>query len=129
MNSDILHDTADSTSNAIVKRSVYINQPCAECMCLYTIDFESSGKNALVLYMTVYEKVVPCLDKYDDVIELNFMKIASPRNEELVAPLLPGEVGHNLCACISSAPHRCLRETKVEEVVCFSFSKVCVKTI
>jgi len=35
----------------------------------------------------------------------------------------------NLCARISSALHRCLRETRVEELVCFSFSEVCVKTI
>jgi len=35
----------------------------------------------------------------------------------------------NLCACISSALHRCLQETRVEELVCFSFSEVCVKTI
>ena len=35
----------------------------------------------------------------------------------------------NLCACISSALHRCLRETRAEELVCFSFSEVCVKTI
>jgi len=35
----------------------------------------------------------------------------------------------NLCACISSALHRCLRETRAEELVCLSFSEVCVKTI
>ena len=35
----------------------------------------------------------------------------------------------NLCARISSALHRCLRETRVEELVYFSFSEVCVKTI
>jgi len=34
----------------------------------------------------------------------------------------------NLCARISSALHRCLRETRVEELVCFSFSEGCVKT-
>jgi len=45
---------------------------------MYTMDFVSAGKNALLLYVTVCEKVVPGLDKYDDVIEINFMKIAPP---------------------------------------------------
>jgi len=66
--SEISLDTGDSASNAIVKR-VFINQRCAECVCLYTMDFVSAGKNALLLYVTVCEKVVPRLDKYDDVIE------------------------------------------------------------
>ena len=69
MKSEISLDTADSASNAVVKRSVFMNQPCVECVCLYTMDFVSVGKNALLLYMTVCEKVVPWLDKYDDVIE------------------------------------------------------------
>jgi len=54
--SEISLDTGDSASNAVAKRSVFINQRCAE-------------KNALLLYVTFYEKVVPRLDKYDDVIE------------------------------------------------------------
>ena len=66
---------------------VFINQRCAECVCLYTMDFVFAGKNTLLLYVTVCEKVVPPLNKHDDVIEWNFMKIAPPRNEELVAPL------------------------------------------
>jgi len=36
--SEILLDTCDSASNAIVKRYdlfVFINQRCAECVCLY----------------------------------------------------------------------------------------------
>ena len=36
--SEILLDTGDSASNAVVKRSilsVFINQHCAECVCLY----------------------------------------------------------------------------------------------
>jgi len=66
--SEISRDTADSASNAVVKRYVF-NQPCAECVCLYTMDFVPAGKNALLLYMTVSEKVVPWLDKYDDVIK------------------------------------------------------------
>jgi len=45
-------------------------------------------ENKTTLSVTVCEKVVPRLNKHDDVIEWNFMKIASPRNEELVAPLL-----------------------------------------
>ena len=34
------------------------NQRCAECLCLYTVDFVSAGKNTLLLYVTVYKKVV-----------------------------------------------------------------------
>ena len=86
--SEILLDTGDSASNAVVKCSVVINQRCAECVCLYIMDFVSAGKNTLLLYVTVCENVVPRLNNHDDVMEWNFMKIApSPRNEELVAPL------------------------------------------
>jgi len=67
--SEMSLDTGDSASNAVVKRSVFINQRCAECGCLYTMDFVSAGKNTLLLEVTVCEKVVPRLDKYDDVIE------------------------------------------------------------
>jgi len=67
--SEISLDTVDSVSNAVVKRSVFINQRCAECVCLYTMDFVSGGKNTLLLYVTVCEEVVPRLDKYDNVIE------------------------------------------------------------
>ena len=74
--SEISLDTGDSASNAVVKRSIFINQRCAECVCLYTMDFVSAGKNTLLLYVTVCEKVVPRLNKHDDVIEWNFMKIA-----------------------------------------------------
>ena len=69
MKSEVSLGNADSVSNAVVKRSVFINQPCAECVCLYIMDFVSAGKNALLLYMTVCEKVVSWLDKHDDVIE------------------------------------------------------------
>jgi len=67
--SEISLDTGDSASNAVVKRSVFINQSCAECVCLYTMLFVSAGKNKLLLCVTVCEKVVPQLDKHDDVIE------------------------------------------------------------
>jgi len=33
--SEISLDTGDSVSNAVVKRSVFTNQRCAECVCLY----------------------------------------------------------------------------------------------
>ena len=39
------------------------------------MDFVSAGKNTLLLYVTVCEKAVPRLNKHDDVIERNFMKI------------------------------------------------------
>ena len=42
------------------------------------MDFVSAGKNTLLLYVTVSEKVLPRLNKHDDVIEWNFMKIAPP---------------------------------------------------
>jgi len=70
--SEISLDIGDSASNAVVKRSVlsvFINQRSAECVCLYTMDFVSAGKNTLSLYVTVCEKVVPRLNKHDDVIE------------------------------------------------------------
>ena len=38
-------------------------------------------------FRDVCEKFLPRLNKHDDVIEWNFMKIAPSRNEELVAPL------------------------------------------
>jgi len=65
MKSEISLDTGDSASDAVVKGSVFINQRSAECMCLYTKDFVSAGKNILLLYVTVCEKVV---NKHDDVI-------------------------------------------------------------
>jgi len=67
--SDISLDTGDSASNAVVKRSVFVKQRCAECVCLCTMNFVSAGKNTLLLYVTVCEKVVPRLNKHDDVIE------------------------------------------------------------
>ena len=39
------------------------------------MDFEFAGKNTLLLYVTVCEKVVPRLNNHDEVIEWNFMKI------------------------------------------------------
>jgi len=65
-------DTGDSASNAVVKLSVlsvFINQRCAECVCLYTMDFVSAGKDTLLLYVTVCVKVVPRLNKHDDITE------------------------------------------------------------
>ena len=47
------------------------------CVCILWTSC-SAAKNALLIYMTVCEKVLPRLDKYDDVIEWNFMKIAPP---------------------------------------------------
>jgi len=92
--SEISLDTGDSASNAVVKHSVYINQRCAECVCLYTMDFVSAGKDTLLLlllYVTACEKIVPRLNKHDDVIEWKSMKISLTPNEELVAPLNQAE--------------------------------------
>jgi len=33
------------------------------------MDFVSMGKNTLLVYMTVCEKIVPRLNNYDDIIE------------------------------------------------------------
>jgi len=93
--SEISLDTGDSASNTVVKRSVclLLLTSVLQNVCLCTMDFESAGKNTLLLlYVTVCEKVVPRLNKHDDVIEWNFVKIAPPRNEELVAPLLNMQV-------------------------------------
>ena len=68
--SEISLDTGDAASNAVAKRSVlsvFINQRCAECVC--TMDFVSASKNILLFYVTVCEKVVPRLNKHDNVIE------------------------------------------------------------
>jgi len=40
------------------------------------MDLVSAGKNTLLSYVTVCEKVVPRLNKHDDFIEWNFMNIA-----------------------------------------------------
>jgi len=54
-----------------------------------TMDFMSAGKNTLLLlYVTVCEKVVPRLNRHDDVIEWNLMKIAPPEMKSWLRPLL-----------------------------------------
>jgi len=68
--SEISLDTGDSASNAVVKHSVFINQRCAECVRLYTMDFVSAGKiTLLLLYVTVCEKVALRSNKHNNVIE------------------------------------------------------------
>jgi len=47
------------------------------------------------------EKVVPRLNKHDDVIEWNFMKVVFPRNKELIAPLPPAR---SILASFMSGP-------------------------
>ena len=69
MKSEISLETDDSASNAVAKRYVFMNQRCVECVCLYTMDFVSAGKNTLLFCVTVCEKVVPRLNRHDDVIE------------------------------------------------------------
>ena len=67
--SEISLDTGDSACNSFVKRSVFINQRCAECGCLYAMVFMSADKNTLLLYVIVCKTIVPRLDKYDNAIE------------------------------------------------------------
>ena len=62
--SEISLDTADSASNAVVKRFVFINQRCAECVFVY-YGLRVCGQKYIV---NVCEKVVPRLNKHDDVI-------------------------------------------------------------
>jgi len=68
--SEISLDTGDSASNAVAKRSVlsFLLTSVVQNVCLCTMDFVSAGKNTLQLYVTVCEKVVPRLNKHDDVI-------------------------------------------------------------
>jgi len=67
---EISLDSGDSAFTAVVQRSVFINQRCAECVCLYTMDFVSAGNNTLFLYVTVCAKVFPArLNRHNDVIE------------------------------------------------------------
>jgi len=86
--SEISLDTRDAASNAVVKRivlSVFILSSVVQNVYLCTMDFVSAGKNTL-LYVTVCEKVVPRLNKHDDVIEWNFVKIALPKWRAGCAP-------------------------------------------
>jgi len=80
--SEISLDTADSASNAVVKRSVlsvFIDQYCVECVCLYY------GLRVCVQkYITI---ICNRLNKHDDVIEWNFMKIA-PEMKSWLRPCL-----------------------------------------
>jgi len=72
LKSEISLDTGDSASNAVVKRyllSVFIDQRCAECVCLYYGLRVCGQKYTIIIYVTVCEKVVPRLNKHDDVIE------------------------------------------------------------
>ena len=57
-----------------------------ENVCVCTMDFVSARKNTPLLYVTVCEKVVPRLNKHDDVIEWNFMKIAPPEMKSWLRP-------------------------------------------
>jgi len=84
--SEISLDTGDSAPNAVVKRFVFINQRCAECVCLY-YGLRVCRKKYSIIICDRLRKVVSQLNKHDDVIERNFMKTAPPRNEDLVAPL------------------------------------------
>ena len=56
--------------------------------CVYTMDLVSAGKNTLLSYVTVCEKVVPRLNKHDDFIEWNFMNIAPSKWRAGCAPSL-----------------------------------------
>jgi len=64
----------------------FINQRCAKCVCLYH-GLRVCGQKYIVIICNRLRKFVPRLNKHDDVIDWNFMKIAPPRIEELVAPL------------------------------------------
>ena len=58
-------------------------------VCLCTMDFVSAGKNTYYYYMwTVCEKVVPRLNKHDDVIEWNFMKLPPPEMKSWLRPCI-----------------------------------------
>ena len=70
MKSEISLDTGDSASNAVVKRYVlFLLTSVVQNVCVCTMDLVSAGKNTVLLYVTVCEKVVPRLNKHDDVIE------------------------------------------------------------
>ena len=81
-------DTADSATNAVVKRSVLflLTSVVQNVPVMYTMDFVSANKNTLLLHVTVCEKVVPRLNKHDDVIELKFMKIVPPEMKNWLRP-------------------------------------------
>ena len=60
--SEILLDTGDSASNAVVKRSVFINQRCAECVFVHYGLRVCGQKYIITIHVTVCEKVVPRLN-------------------------------------------------------------------
>jgi len=64
---EISLDTSDSASNAVVNVPFLLTSVVRN-VCVCTMDFVSAGKNTLLLYVTVCEKVVPRLNKHDDVI-------------------------------------------------------------
>jgi len=68
------------------KTLFFINQGCAECVCLHIMDFVSAGKNTLFLYLTVCEKLYHgWISTMTSSNEISWK--LPPRNEELVAPL------------------------------------------
>jgi len=63
--------TSDSASNPVAKRSAlsaFINQPCAESVCL-CCGLRVCGQKHIILYVTVCEKVVPRLNQDAGVME------------------------------------------------------------
>jgi len=62
-----------------VRFSLFLLTSIVQNVRVYTMNFVSRGKNTLLLlYVTVCKNVAPRLNKHDDVIEWNFMKIAPP---------------------------------------------------
>ena len=59
-------------------KTLFLLTSVVQNVCVCTMYFVSAGKNTLLLYVTVCEKVVPRLNEHHDVIEWNFMKIAPP---------------------------------------------------
>jgi len=80
--SEISLDTGDSASNAV------FYEPALCRLCVFACyGLRVCGQKYIVIICGRLRKFAPRLNKHDDVIECNFMKIAPPRNEELVAPL------------------------------------------
>jgi len=55
-------------------------------MCVFVLWISCLGAKTRYYYVTVCEKFVPRLNKHDDVIEQNFMKIAPPEMKSWLRP-------------------------------------------
>jgi len=108
-------DTGDSASNAVVKRSVFINQRCAECVCLY-YGLRVCGQKYIIIVCDRLRKSCTTIEweRWRHRVKFNEN---CPRNEELVAPL------SSTYNAIQAASHHTLLRGPSEKVLISWFVK------